>query len=257
MWTNKDSNKFIATSIHVPKVMKNKEFKHFQKLLGHKFKKQTLLEAALTHPSFRYEGDADAMSDNQRLEFLGDAVVGLLSAEYLFAIRPKLDEGSMTKLRSMVTSRTGLATLANEWKIGSWLRLGKGETQSGGAERESNLADAVEAVIGAVFTDGGMKACRKFFSRHFEPRLAALLEEKEIQVIKDNPKGSLQEFLQQSGFEGPEYRIVSEIGPAHEREYEAAVLVKGEEIARGVAPSKRAAEAKAAAEALEKLQQIS
>lgn len=234
--------------------MNNNEIKSFQRQIGYKFKKRSWLETALTHPSFRHEGDADMLMDNQRLEFLGDAVVGLLSAEYLYAIRPKLDEGSMTKFRSMVTSRTGLATLALEWDIGPRLRLGKGESQSGGAERESNLADAVEAVIGAVFQDGGMKACRKFFDRHFEPRLAALLEEKEIQVIKDNPKGSLQEFMQQNGKEAPIYRIVSEEGPAHERSYIASVFIDGKEIAQGSAPSKRAAEAKAAAEALQLLE---
>ncbi len=234
--------------------MNHKELKIFQKQIGYKFKKRSWLEAALTHPSFRHEGDADTLMDNQRLEFLGDAVVGLLSAEYLYAIRPKLDEGSMTKFRSMVTSRTGLAALALEWEIGPRLRLGKGEAQSGGAERDSNLADAVEAVIGAVFQDGGMKACRKFFSRHFEPRLAALLEEKDLQVIKDNPKGSLQEHLQQNGKEAPEYRIVSEEGPAHERIFHAAVFFDGEEIGRGMAPSKRVAEARAAAAALARLQ---
>ncbi|MDF3130053.1 ribonuclease III [Kiritimatiellaeota bacterium B1221] len=234
--------------------MNPKELKSFQKHIGYKFKKRHWLETALTHPSYRHEVDPDTLMDNQRLEFLGDAVVGLLSAEYLYAIRPKLDEGSMTKFRSMVTSRTGLAALALEWKIGPRLRLGKGEAQSGGAERESNLADAVEAVIGAVFQDGGMKACRKFFSRHFEPRLAALLAEKDIQVIKDNPKGSLQEFMQQNGKDAPVYRILSEEGPAHEKIYHAAVLSNGEEIGRGHAPSKRVAEARAAADALEQLQ---
>ncbi|WFB35387.1 ribonuclease III [Kiritimatiellota bacterium B12222] len=237
--------------------MNNKEFKIFQKHLGYKFKKRTWLETALTHPSYRHEGDADQLSDNQRLEFLGDAVVGLLSAEYLYAIEPPLDEGSMTKFRSMVTSRSGLSVLALEWDIGPRLRLGKGEAQSGGAERESNLADAVEAVIGAVFQDGGMKACRKLFSRHFEPRLASLLEEKDIQVIKDNPKGSLQEHFQSNYQEAPEYRILSEEGPAHDRMYVAGVFIKDEQIGEGSAPSKRMAEAQAAAQALAELKTAS
>lgn len=235
--------------------MNQKDLKTFQKKLGYKFKKSAWLEAALTHPSFRHEGDRDALMDNQRLEFLGDAVIGLLTAEYLYEINPELAEGSMTKFRSMVTSRTGLAAVAKEWKIGPRLKLGKGEAQSGGAERESNLADAVEAVIGAIFQDGGMKACRKFFQRHFEPRLVTLLEEKDIQVIKDNPKGSLQEVLQGNGKEAPEYIILSEEGPAHDRVYVAAVCVEGEEIGQGSAPSKRVAEARAAAKALEKLRQ--
>lgn len=230
--------------------MKDKDLKKFQKRIGYKFKKPHRLESALTHPSFRYEENPETVRDNQRLEFLGDAVVGLLSAEYLYGVSPELDEGSMTKFRSMVTSRTGLAELAVQWGIGRQLRLGKGEARSGGAERESNLADAVEAVIGAVFQDGGMKACRKIFSRHFEPRLAELLKQKEAEVVKDNPKGSLQEAVQQNGKEAPVYRIVSEEGPAHERSYEAAVWIEGEEIARGRAGSKRNAEALAAAAAL-------
>lgn len=230
--------------------MTKTDFKHFQKKIHYRFKKKAWLESALTHPSYRHEQDGQNTADNQRLEFLGDAVIGLLSAEYLYDIRPELDEGSMTKFRSMVTSRTGLAALGNEWQIGDQLFLGKGETQSGGATRDSNLADAVEAVIGAIFQDGGMKTCRKFFKKHFEPRLDELLAEKDIQVSKDNPKGSLQEAVQSKGGEAPAYKILAEIGPAHEREYEAAVYIDGKEIARGIAPSKRAAEAKAAAAAL-------
>ncbi|MGA0333461.1 MAG: ribonuclease III, partial [Kiritimatiellia bacterium] len=197
--------------------MRTKDFKSFQKQIHYRFKKKQWLEIALIHPSYRHEQDAQKMPDNQRLEFLGDAVIGLLSAEYLYDIRPELDEGSMTKFRSMITSRSGLAALGNEWEIGAQLFLGKGETQSGGAERESNLADAVEAVIGAIFQDGGMKACRKFFKKHFEPKLDELLREKEIQVSKDNPKGSLQEAVQSQGGVAPVYKILQEIGPAHER----------------------------------------
>lgn len=231
--------------------MSSIDFKTFQKTIGYRFKRKRWLEAALTHPSYRHETDRENIRDNQRLEFLGDAVIGLLSAEYLHEIRPELDEGSMTKFRSMVTSRSGLAALGCQWRIGEFLRLGKGETQSGGAARDSNLADAVEAVIGAIFQDGGMKACRKCFKQHFEPRLEDLLTEKAVQVSKDNPKGSLQEQVQSRGGSAPEYKILRELGPAHEREYEAAVYIDGREIARGIAPSKRAAEARAAAAALE------
>lgn len=232
--------------------MHAKAHKSFQKTIGYKFKKAAWLEMALTHPSYRHERDG-SIPDNQRLEFLGDAVIGLLSAEYLFDIRPELDEGAMTKFRSMVTSRSGLAAIGLSWKIGGQLLLGKGESMSGGASRDSNLADAVEAVIGGIFQDGGMKACRKFFKRHFEPKLDELLKEKDIQVSKDNPKGSLQERVQARGGETPVYRILTELGPAHEREYEAAVFINGQEVARGIAPNKRAAEAKAAAAALDAL----
>jgi ribonuclease-3 len=227
--------------------------KSFQKQIGYSFKHRHWLETALIHPSFRHEGDRIAQSDNQRLEFLGDAVVGLLTAEFLYMIEPDLDEGTMTKIRSMVTNRGGLAEVGNEWGLGGLLRLGKGEALSGGAERESNVADAVEAVIGAIFQDGGMKACRKFFKHNFEPRLRSLLTEKEMQVERDNPKGSLQELLQRQGKEAPVYQIVAETGPAHDRQYVAAVYWNQQELARGQGPGKRAAEAKAAANALQAL----
>lgn len=225
--------------------------KRFQKKIGYSFKRRHWLETALTHPSYRHEGDRAEQTDNQRLEFLGDAVIGLLTAECLYTLEPALDEGTMTKFRSMITNRSGLAEVGVSWELGDLLRLGKGEAQSGGAERESNIADAVEAVIGAIFQDGGMKACRKFFSRHFEPRLHSLLTEKEMQVERDNPKGSLQEMLQRQGKDAPVYKIVGESGPAHDRQYEAAVYWNQEELARGSAPSKRAAEAQAAAKALQ------
>lgn len=227
--------------------------KRFQKQIGYSFKRRHWLETALTHPSFRHEGARAEQPDNQRLEFLGDAVIGLLTAEFLYSIEPALDEGTMTKIRSMITNRSGLAEAGNAWNLGELLRLGKGEAGSGGAERESNVADAVEAVIGAVFQDGGMKACRKFFKRHFEPRLHTLLAEKEMQVERDNPKGSLQELLQRQGKEAPVYKIISESGPAHDRQYEAAVYWNQQELARGHGPGKRAAEAGAAAEALVKM----
>lgn len=233
--------------------MSSPPLKRFQKKIGYGFKRRHWLETALTHPSYRHEGDRAEQTDNQRLEFLGDAVIGLLTAECLYTLEPALDEGTMTKFRSMITNRSGLAKVGVAWELGELLRLGKGEAQSGGAERESNIADAVEAVIGAIFQDGGMKACRKFFKRHFEPRLTDLLTEKEMHVERDNPKGSLQELLQRQGKDAPIYQIVAETGPAHDRQYEAAVYWNQQELARGTAPSKRAAEANAAAEALLKL----
>lgn len=233
--------------------MPSTPLKRFQKRIGYGFKHRHWLETAITHPSYRHEGDRTDQVDNQRLEFLGDAVIGLLTAECLYTLEPALDEGTMTKFRSMITNRGGLAEVGMAWELGDLLRLGKGEAQSGGAERESNIADAVEAVIGAVFQDGGMKACRKFFKRHFEPRLQNLLEEKEAQVERDNPKGSLQELLQRQGKDAPVYQIVAEKGPAHDRQYEAAVYWNQQELARGTAPSKRAAEAQAAAAALKEV----
>ncbi len=226
--------------------------KAVEKTLGHRFKRKEWLEQALTHPSYRHEGDSSALADNQRLEFLGDSVLGLLAAEQLFLHEPRLDEGLMTKYRSMLTNRGGLAEVAVAWEVGQYLRLGKGEAHSGGTTRDSNLADLVEALMGAVYQDGGLKAARKVFALHFEPQLAKCLG---TGADSDNPKGSLQEFTQRHWQASPSYRILEEQGPPHDRRYVAGVFWKGAELARGVAPSKRAAEATAARNGLRTLQE--
>ena len=228
--------------------------KALQKQLGHRFRDPRLLVAALTHPSRRNENPDHEPADNQRLEFLGDAVLGFFAAEVLFNLPDALDEGSMTRLRSLVTSRTALADIGRQWRLGEWLRFGRGERESGGAERDSNLADAVEALIGAVYQDGGHKACRKLFQRHFAPRLDRAMERTTENAHSGNPKGALQEWTQGRFQRSPEYAIVEERGPAHDREYVAAVVWDGEEVARGAGPGKRAAEADAAARALPALQ---
>jgi ribonuclease-3 len=221
--------------------------KLFQKRLGYSFRHKEELAQALTHPSLRNERGQENTPDNQRLEFLGDAVLGLITAECLFAMQTRMDEGAMTKYRSMLTNRNTLAALGEFWCLGPLLRLGRGEETSGGARRDSNLADAVEAVLGAVYRDGGMKAAQKVFDIHFRPRLEAFMREG---ADADNPKGALQEFTQRHWQRSPIYRIVEEQGPSHGREYVAAVYWGDLEIARGRAGNKRGAEARAAAAAL-------
>lgn len=221
-----------------------------EKRLGHRFRKRDLLVAALTHPSHRHEIGGEGAEDNQRLEFLGDAVIGLLAAEHLYAGDPEMREGEMTKLRSVLTNRAGLAAVGATWELGSLLRMGKGEAGSGGATRDSNLADAVEAILGAVYEDGGIKAARKLYARHFAPRLESGAGRNPDEA---NPKGRLQEYTQRRWQENPEYEIVEERGPAHGREYVAVVAVHGEKVATGVGAGKRAAEAAAARAAMEKL----
>lgn len=225
--------------------------KALEKTLRHRFKNKDLLLTALTHPSYRNEKGQETCTDNQRLEFLGDAVVGLLAAEHLFDHAKDMSEGDMTKFRSTVTNRTGLARVAHAWNLGPLLRMGRGESQSGGAEKASNLADAVEAVMGAIYQDGGHKAATKVFARHFAPRLETRLEET---PDHDNPKGALQEYTQRLRQTNPEYTILEETGPAHDRSYLAAVTWDNAELARGTGNSKRAAEADAARNALARLQ---
>jgi ribonuclease-3 len=226
-------------------------YKALEKVLHYKFRSKELLTAALTHPSYRNEKGQDPCMDNQRLEFLGDAVVGLLAAEHLYDHASDMREGDMTKFRSTITNRAGLAKVGAAWGLGEYLRMGRGEAQSGGATKESNLADAVEAVLGAVYLDGGHKSAAKVFSKHFVPRLETRIEES---PDVDNPKGALQEYTQRIGQTNPEYNIVGESGPAHDRVYLAAVTWDGRELARGEGASKRSAEADAARKALEVLQ---
>ncbi len=225
--------------------------KTLEKTLGYRFKSKERLLTALTHPSYRNEKGHETCADNQRLEFLGDAVVGLLAAEHLYAHASDMNEGDMTKFRSTITNRSGLARVGTAWGIGGQLRMGRGEEQSGGAAKESNLADAVEAILGAVYEDGGHRAAAKVFAKHFVPRLENRLVQS---PDMDNPKGTLQEYTQRVRQTNPEYAILEESGPAHDRVYLAAVTWDGEELARGEGASKRGAEADAARKALARLQ---
>lgn len=216
-----------------------------EKRIGYRFKKKELLAAALTHPSFRYEND-EVTTDNQRLEFLGDSVLGLLAADTLTRNNLEAAEGDLTQMKSALASGKALAKAARSIDLGDSLRMGRGESANGGAERESNLEDAMEALLGAIWLDGGLKASRRFFDRNI------------FQVLKDdepsllNPKGTLQEFAQKSGFGIPVYRVVEESGPDHARQYVVEVAVENYAY-RGTGGSRRDAEKKAAEKAVRSL----
>ena len=221
--------------------------KELEKALGYRFSRRTRLEIALTHPSFRHETDAVA-EDNQRLEFLGDAVLGMVVADYLVATRKDQQEGDLTRLRSQIASTPPLARIAKSIGVGDSLRLGRGEAQSGGNQREGNLADALEAILGAAYLDGGLKAVQKIFKKLFVPLL-----EQTGSGEHENPKGALQELCQKLWKLNPEYRVTSEEGPAHARNYTIEAVIRGEVYGSGTGPSKRAAEATAARAALTRL----
>ena len=212
--------------------------------IGYHFQDRALYALALTHPSYRHETAGDA-GDNQRLEFLGDAALGLAVAAALYEGQPEAPEGTLTALRSRLTNRHTLAAIGRELGIGSVLRLGHGETQSGGATRASNLADAVEALLGAVYLDGGMTAVDAVFRRVWQQRLGET-----VQAEEDNPKGTLQIYVQKRWKESPTYRVLTETGPAHAPHYTCEVVVHDVVRAQGEGPSKRAAEADAARHAL-------
>ncbi len=222
----------------------------FQLRLGHNFADAKLLQLALTHPSVAHERGAPAQT-NQRLEFLGDAVLQLVLTHAFYEKFPALDEGALTKARAKLVNRRSLADCARALGIGAHLILGRGEEMQGGREKPSALADAFEALLGAIYLDGEFAAAREFVLREFSPALDELAVAPGI----DNPKGELQEFLQTKSPAAPEYEMTSSEGPDHDRRFECRVLHDGIELARGRGRSKKTAESAAALAALQNLKQ--
>lgn len=223
-------------------------YRELEKRLGYKFGARELLEMALLHRSYRYE-TKDVIADNQRLEFLGDAVAGFLVAAQLYRMNREGDEGTLTELRSRVTSGKALAAVAREIGLGEFIKLGKGEERGGGRQRETLLADGLEAVIGAAYLDGGVKAAEKIVVKLLMP----LFGEVPGEEWEENPKGKLQELSQRMYGRGPEYRCVLEEGPAHQKHFSIEAIVGGAKLGVGEGSSKRAAETLAAAAAVRKL----
>lgn len=224
------------------------EFSELQARLGFRFRDEALLRLALTHPSVAHESGA-ATAHNQRLEFLGDAVLQLVLTQKLYEQFPDSDEGPLTKARARLVNRRSLAERARVLGLGAHLILGRGEETHGGRERSSALADAFEALLGAIFLDGGFDAAREFILREFGGAFDVVSTLPTI----DNPKGELQELLQARSPESPEYRVISATGPDHDRVFECTVHHGGVELARGSGKSKKAAESDAALAALAKL----
>jgi ribonuclease-3 len=221
-----------------------------QTRLGYKFRDETLLRLALTHPSVAHES-GELTAHNQRLEFLGDAVLQLILTHELYEKFPAFDEGPLTKGRAKLVNRRTLAEHARALGVGTHLILSRGEDASGGRERASTLADAFEAVLGAIFLDGGFAAAREFISREF----GAAFHKLNVPPTIENPKGELQELLQSRSPEAPEYHVASVTGPDHDRVFECVVQHGGVELARGSGKSKKAAESDAALAALNKLRE--
>jgi ribonuclease III len=213
--------------------------------IHYKFRNSLLLAEAMTHPSLAYESQKPHF-DNQRMEFLGDAVLQLIVTEELFRMFPDFPEGRLTKLRSRVVSRRALARFAMAIHLGDYVLLGKGEEATGGRRRLSTLADAFEALIGAVYLDSGPQHARDLVIRLFESEINSMVASPE----EKNPKGELQECLQAIHPEAPGYRIISESGPDHRRVFQAEVSWRGLVLATGKGKSKKEAEARAAGEAL-------
>jgi len=213
--------------------------------IGYKFRNSLLLAEALTHSSISLERK-DYPFDNQRLEFLGDAVLQLVITEELFRLFPDFTEGQLTKIRTRLVSRTALKVHAVELRLGEHLMMGKGEESSGGRERASTLGDSFEALVGGIYLDGGLASAKKFILRIASADLAAVTAE----PFEINPKGKLQELLQSLAPCAPSYEILEESGPEHLKHFRCRVIWDGLTLGEGCGGSKKEAEVEAAGTAL-------
>ncbi len=213
--------------------------------IGHKFRNSLLLAEALTHPSLGHETQRHHF-DNQRLEFLGDAVLQLIITEHLYSLFPREAEGKLTKLRSRLVSREALRGHAAKLDLGQFLMMGRGEESCGGRERTSTLADAFEALLGAIYLDTNLETARRFLLTLAAADFAQL----ELEPIDVNPKGHLQETLQAISPRSPVYELLSESGREHEKTFVVRVVWEGMALGEGLGRSKKQAETAAALEAL-------
>ena len=216
--------------------------------IGVRFENLSLLQQAFVHRSYLNENLDFTLGSNERLEFLGDAILGLVIAESLYRQSDSLDEGDMTKLRAALVRQDSLAQLALSLGLGDYLYLGQGEEKSGGRRRARNLACAVEALIGALFMDQGFDSARDLVSRLFSHNVLKVIE----QGLVIDYKSKLQELVQAQRQERPTYRVVEAAGPDHDKTFWVEVLVGGEFLGRGCGKSKQSAEKEAAKQALER-----
>lgn len=224
---------------------KNEEF---EKIINYKFTDLSLLQKALVHSSYAFER-AQAGKNNERLEFLGDAVLDLVVGSLLYKRFPDMREGELTRLRSALVNEAHLACMARDVKLGRFLYLGKGEDNSNGRNKPSILSCAYEAVIGAIFIDGGYDAVAKLVDRFFAP----VIDEKKESLLLADAKSRLQEILQEKHNEGPSYVLDSEEGPSHQKIFTISVVFQDGVLGTGKAGSKKEAEQRAATAAIKKI----
>ena len=217
--------------------------------LGYHFKEGRLLRAALTHPSYAHENPSDSDGHNQRLEFLGDAVLGLIIGTLLYHRFENIQEGKLSRLKAELVCEETLAQVADNLQLGRSLLLGRGEQAGGGAEKRSILSDLFEAVLGAIYLDGGYEAARVFVEEQFSP----LVEQAGKGSLQPNNKAELQERSQSMGLAVPEYSVTRESGPPHMKTFYVEVSIGDRILGRGQGRSKKEAEKKAAEEALNAL----
>ena len=222
------------------------DLNEFQSKIGYTFKNRHLLEQALTHSSYANEKHMKKHSDNERLEFLGDAVLEIVSSEFLFINYPQKPEGELTKLRASIVCEPTLALCTKPLDLGKYLRLGRGEDHTGGRKRKSILSDALEAVIGAIYLDGGFASAKEYIHRF-------ILNDIEHKQLFYDSKTILQEIIQSRQDGELSYEILKEEGPDHNKSFEVRALVGDQEIGRGKGRTKKAAEQLAAYNGILKL----
>lgn len=218
----------------------------FEKIIGYQFHNKNYLRQALSHSSYANEMRLSKLANNERLEFLGDAVLELMSSEYIFSNNLEMYEGEMTKLRASLVCEPTLAMCAREIKLGEYILLGKGEIATGGANRDSILSDAFEAVIGAIYLDGGFTNAKEFVMKF-------VLDDIDSKKLFFDSKTILQEMVQADYKEPLMYKLIGESGPDHDKVFTVAAIVDGKELSQGSGKTKKAAEQAAAYQAILKL----
>ena len=216
--------------------------------LGYQFQNPKLLDHALTHSSYANEHHLGSISSNERLEFLGDSVLGMIVADHLYRTFPDLPEGDLTRIRANLVCEGSLVLVAKEWDLGRYLKLGKGENACGGRSRPSILADAVEAVLAAVFLVGGLEHDRDIIQRFLLDRM------EQVNRASRDHKTYLQELVQRKSGQVLSYELIGESGPDHNKTFQMQVLLNGQPIGQGTGHSKKEAEQAAANAAIERLE---
>jgi ribonuclease-3 len=223
------------------------EFETLQRAISYRFRDRGLLEHAMTHTSRANEDVSGGVTDNESLEFLGDAVLGFVVADMLFREFPQCDEGEKSKMKAMLVSTATLARVAERLQLGDHLLLGRGEEKTGGRRKQALLADGCEALIAAIYLDGGVEHARAFIARE----LGGLIDDMRRDGLSARDyKSALQELVQAGNRPLPEYRVVGTLGPDHQKLFDVEVAVAGEALARATGPSKKEAEQEAARIAL-------
>jgi len=222
------------------------EIHHLEKKLLHRFRNKDLILRALTHSSFAYENPETA-KDNEMMEFLGDSVIGLIAADHFYKAYPEATEGDLSKLKSSASSTIALAVFARKIDLDAFIHLGRGEDKSGGRKKDSILAGMFEAVVAAIYLDGGYEPARNFFQSLLKGSFTKIKDD-EMQI--NNYKSALQEFLHKEDLPAPTYKTISAKGPDHKKEFVVEVYVNKTVLAKARGASRKSAELKAAEIAL-------